>query len=139
MYLWFCVSVHFRVRVMDQHRPKTLSPSTSGITYWQIEAEHSIIDGNVKQHTVALDYWIWPIIFFIKLLFLPNSIRLLIFFCFFIFLSHIQLLYSPSHFRSDVQIHLQPNCLFLSKAELFCKPVSFKIYPCYIWALRVWI
>ncbi|XP_064599288.1 inositol 1,4,5-trisphosphate receptor type 1-like [Liolophura sinensis] len=39
--------VHFRVRVMDQHRPKTLSPSTSGITYWQIEAEHSIIDGDV--------------------------------------------------------------------------------------------
>ncbi|KAL4234550.1 hypothetical protein ACF0H5_006191 [Mactra antiquata] len=39
--------VHFRIRVIDQHRPKTLSPSTSGITYWQIEAEHSILDGDV--------------------------------------------------------------------------------------------
>ncbi|XP_046366515.2 inositol 1,4,5-trisphosphate receptor type 3-like isoform X5 [Haliotis rufescens] len=39
--------VHFRVRAIDQHRPKSLSPSTSGITYWQIEAEHSILDGDV--------------------------------------------------------------------------------------------
>ncbi|KAL3860316.1 hypothetical protein ACJMK2_010455, partial [Sinanodonta woodiana] len=39
--------VHFRIRVIDQHKPKTLSPSTSGITYWQIEAEHSILDGDV--------------------------------------------------------------------------------------------
>lgn len=39
------ISVHFRVRAIDQHRPKSLSPSTSGITYWQIEAEHSILDG----------------------------------------------------------------------------------------------
>ncbi|XP_052817063.1 inositol 1,4,5-trisphosphate receptor type 3-like isoform X2 [Mya arenaria] len=39
--------VHFRIRVIDQHRPKSLSPSTSGITYWQIEAEHSILDGDV--------------------------------------------------------------------------------------------
>ncbi|WAR13612.1 ITPR1-like protein [Mya arenaria] len=30
-----------------RHRPKSLSPSTSGITYWQIEAEHSILDGDV--------------------------------------------------------------------------------------------
>jgi len=43
---WFFTSVHFRIRVIDQHRPKSLSPSTSGITYWQIEAEHSILDGN---------------------------------------------------------------------------------------------
>ncbi|XP_060075349.1 inositol 1,4,5-trisphosphate receptor type 1-like [Ylistrum balloti] len=39
--------VHFRIRVIDQHRPKSLSASTSGITYWQIEAEHSILDGDV--------------------------------------------------------------------------------------------
>ncbi|XP_076449737.1 inositol 1,4,5-trisphosphate-gated calcium channel ITPR1-like isoform X2 [Babylonia areolata] len=39
--------VHFRIRAIDQHRPKSLSPSTSGITYWQIEAEHSILDGDV--------------------------------------------------------------------------------------------
>lgn len=37
--------VHFRIRVIDQHKPRSLSPSTSGITYWQIEAEHSILDG----------------------------------------------------------------------------------------------
>ncbi|KAH9502988.1 hypothetical protein Btru_072533, partial [Bulinus truncatus] len=39
--------VHFRIRAIDQHRPKSLSPSTSGITYWQVEAEHSILDGDV--------------------------------------------------------------------------------------------
>ncbi|GFO23773.1 inositol 1,4,5-trisphosphate receptor type 1 [Plakobranchus ocellatus] len=39
--------VHFRIRAIDQHRPKSLSPSTSGITYWQIEAEHSILDCDV--------------------------------------------------------------------------------------------
>ncbi|XP_050396213.1 inositol 1,4,5-trisphosphate receptor type 1 [Patella vulgata] len=39
--------VHFRLRAIDQHRPKSLSPSTSGLTYWQIEAEHSILDGDV--------------------------------------------------------------------------------------------
>ncbi|XP_071176008.1 inositol 1,4,5-trisphosphate-gated calcium channel ITPR2-like isoform X12 [Mytilus edulis] len=44
-----CVTedVHFRIRVIDQHRPKSLSPSSSGITYWQIEAEHSILDGDI--------------------------------------------------------------------------------------------
>lgn len=39
--------VHFRVRIMDQHRPKTMSPSSSGITYWEIEAESSILDGDI--------------------------------------------------------------------------------------------
>ncbi|KAK0061845.1 inositol 1 4 5-trisphosphate receptor type 2, partial [Biomphalaria pfeifferi] len=39
--------VHFRIRAIDQHRPKSLSPSTSGITYWQLEAEHSILHGDV--------------------------------------------------------------------------------------------
>lgn len=45
--------VHFRIRVIDQHKPRSLSPSTSGITYWQIEAEHSILDG-----TLLLTIWI---------------------------------------------------------------------------------
>ncbi|XP_029657301.1 inositol 1,4,5-trisphosphate receptor-like, partial [Octopus sinensis] len=40
-------NVHFRIRVMDQHHPKTMSPSTSGNTYWQIESESSILDGEV--------------------------------------------------------------------------------------------
>ncbi|RUS87050.1 hypothetical protein EGW08_005203, partial [Elysia chlorotica] len=39
--------VHFRIRAIDQHRPKSLSPSSSGITYWQVEAEHSVLDGDV--------------------------------------------------------------------------------------------
>ncbi|CAG5132423.1 unnamed protein product, partial [Candidula unifasciata] len=39
--------VHFRIRAIDQHRPKSLSPSTSGLIYWQVEAEHSILDGDV--------------------------------------------------------------------------------------------
>jgi hypothetical protein len=39
------VSVHFRIRAFDPYNPKTISPSTSGITYWQIEAESSILDG----------------------------------------------------------------------------------------------
>ena len=43
-------TVHFRIRVIDQHRPKSLSPSTSGITYWQVEAEHSILDGKVHYY-----------------------------------------------------------------------------------------
>lgn len=44
VFLYFFL-VHFRIRVIDQHKPRSLSPSTSGITYWQIEAEHSILDG----------------------------------------------------------------------------------------------
>ncbi|CAL1535481.1 unnamed protein product, partial [Lymnaea stagnalis] len=35
--------VHFRIRVMDQHKPRTLSPPSSGNTFWQIEAETSIL------------------------------------------------------------------------------------------------
>ena len=42
---FFFFIVHFRIRVMDQHRPRTLSPSTSGNTYWQIEAESGILIG----------------------------------------------------------------------------------------------
>ncbi|CAH1798712.1 unnamed protein product [Owenia fusiformis] len=39
--------VHLRIREVDQLVPKTLYPSTSGITYWQIEAEQSILNGEV--------------------------------------------------------------------------------------------
>ncbi len=37
--------VHLRIREVDQLIPKTLYPSTSGITYWQIESENSILNG----------------------------------------------------------------------------------------------
>ena len=40
-------SVHFRVRAMDQHKPRTLSPPTSGNTFWVIEAEKGIFHGNI--------------------------------------------------------------------------------------------
>ncbi|XP_074663089.1 inositol 1,4,5-trisphosphate-gated calcium channel ITPR3-like [Tubulanus polymorphus] len=39
--------VHLRIRDIDQLNPKTLSPSTSGITYWQIEPESSTINGDI--------------------------------------------------------------------------------------------
>ncbi|KAK3085572.1 hypothetical protein FSP39_005468 [Pinctada imbricata] len=52
-----CVTedVHFRIRVIDQHKPRSLSPSTSGITYWQIEAEHSILDDEDYERRVSDD------------------------------------------------------------------------------------
>ena len=31
---------------MDQHKPRTLSPPTSGNTFWQIEAESGILNCN---------------------------------------------------------------------------------------------
>ena len=37
--------VHLRIRRQDQSRPKTIYPSTSAIVYWQLEKEHSIVDG----------------------------------------------------------------------------------------------
>ncbi|XP_064627454.1 inositol 1,4,5-trisphosphate receptor type 1-like isoform X9 [Lineus longissimus] len=44
-----CVTeqVHLRIREIDQLNPKTLSPSTSAITYWEIEQENSVISGDV--------------------------------------------------------------------------------------------
>ncbi|CAG2222632.1 unnamed protein product [Mytilus edulis] len=35
------------IRVMDQHKPRTLSPPTSGNTFWQIEAENGILNGDI--------------------------------------------------------------------------------------------
>ncbi|BFZ19740.1 hypothetical protein BsWGS_22779 [Bradybaena similaris] len=39
--------VHFRIRVMDQHKPRTLSPPSSANTFWQIEAETSTLYGEI--------------------------------------------------------------------------------------------
>ncbi|XP_077867819.1 inositol 1,4,5-trisphosphate-gated calcium channel ITPR2-like, partial [Saccoglossus kowalevskii] len=41
--------VLLRVRVTDPRRPRTLSPSTSAITYWQIEAAEGIMTGEVMR------------------------------------------------------------------------------------------
>ncbi|KAL4233979.1 hypothetical protein ACF0H5_005634 [Mactra antiquata] len=41
--------VHFRIRIMDQHKPRTLCAPTSGNTYWIIEAEKGIFNGEVIQ------------------------------------------------------------------------------------------
>jgi len=37
-------AVHLRIREVDQLIPKSLYPTTSGNTYWQIEAESSILN-----------------------------------------------------------------------------------------------
>ncbi|CAD5113406.1 DgyrCDS2578 [Dimorphilus gyrociliatus] len=43
--------VHLRIRPVDQNIPKTLFPSTSAITYWQVELLSSNLDGSeVKWH-----------------------------------------------------------------------------------------
>ena len=39
------IPVHLRIREVDQLIPKSLYPSTSANTYWQIEAEASILYG----------------------------------------------------------------------------------------------
>ncbi|CAD5116200.1 DgyrCDS5116 [Dimorphilus gyrociliatus] len=38
--------VHLRIRPVDQMIAKTLYPSTSAITYWQIESESSVLNGH---------------------------------------------------------------------------------------------
>ena len=38
-------SVHLRVRQMDQKNPKSLFPSSSAITYWQVEMQEGPIAG----------------------------------------------------------------------------------------------
>ena len=58
MVLIVCISfllVHFRIRVMDQHKPRTLSPPTSGNSFWTIEAENSIFNGK-SQSYILYDY-----------------------------------------------------------------------------------
>ena len=39
------VSVHLRVREVDQLVPKSLYPTSSGNTYWQVETESSLLHG----------------------------------------------------------------------------------------------
>ena len=39
--------VHLRIRNVDQMVPKSLYPSSSGTTYWQVEAESSILQGRL--------------------------------------------------------------------------------------------
>jgi len=41
----FYVAVHLRVREVDQLVPKSLYPSSSGNTYWQVETESSLLSG----------------------------------------------------------------------------------------------
>jgi len=43
------VSVHLRVREVDQLIPKSLYPSSSGNTYWQVETESSLLNGQLPQ------------------------------------------------------------------------------------------
>ena len=38
-----CV-VHLRIREVDQLIPKSLYPTTSGNTYWQVEAESGVLN-----------------------------------------------------------------------------------------------
>ena len=45
MIIFLIIVVHLRIREVDQLIPKSLYPSTSGNTYWQIEAESSILNG----------------------------------------------------------------------------------------------
>lgn len=37
--------VHMRLRPINQSIPKTMSPSTSAITYWQIERQEGPVSG----------------------------------------------------------------------------------------------
>ena len=45
-----CFVVHLRIRLVDQLIPKSLYPSTSANTYWQIEAEASVLNGIILQN-----------------------------------------------------------------------------------------
>ncbi len=46
-------SVHLRERPLDPTRPKSMFPSTSAITYWQVEHEDSIVNGNIFRGSKA--------------------------------------------------------------------------------------
>ena len=45
-----CGVVHLRVRKADQSKPHSLEASTSGITYWQIIDESSVVRGTFHHH-----------------------------------------------------------------------------------------
>lgn len=48
-------SVHLRVRQMDQKNPKSLFPSSSAITYWQVEMQEGPIAGKKNQRVNCLE------------------------------------------------------------------------------------
>ena len=59
-------SVHLRVRQMDQKNPKSLFPSSSAITYWQVEMQEGPIAGKKNQRVNCLglkDYIVTRLIF----------------------------------------------------------------------------
>ena len=41
----FLIIVHLRMRPLDQANPKTLFPSSSAVTYWQIELQEGVVAG----------------------------------------------------------------------------------------------
>lgn len=43
--MFFSIPVHLRIRSVDQSKPRTLFPSTSAITYWQVEMEDGALNG----------------------------------------------------------------------------------------------
>jgi inositol 1,4,5-triphosphate receptor type 1 len=49
-------TVHFRIRPMDQNNPKSLFPSTSAITYWQVELEDGPCNGG-HSHFVHFNHY----------------------------------------------------------------------------------
>ena len=52
----FKSTVHLRLRPMDQNNPRTLFPSTSAVTYWQIELQTGPIDG-MSNFVCMYFYW----------------------------------------------------------------------------------
>ncbi len=60
LHYWTVFSVHMRVRPADQARPHSMFPSTSAITYWQLEAEDSIINGKIVKGVNITSYAQYP-------------------------------------------------------------------------------
>jgi len=56
-------AVHLRIREVDQLIPKSLYPTTSGNTYWQIEAESSILN---CQYTLRYVFYSISAVFDVK-------------------------------------------------------------------------
>ena len=48
------ILVHLRIREVDQLIPRSLYPSTSGSTYWQIESEQSLLNGKKSNNHIIL-------------------------------------------------------------------------------------
>ena len=58
-------TVYLRLRPVKQSKPKTMFPSTSAITYWQIEHDHSTINGKVTEQ-FAKRWVIWRVFIGVK-------------------------------------------------------------------------